>query len=505
LLRARVGTGGLAAGGAKDIQLFRDNVARGYLPSETDITYEGLFYDYYFDTVGHEVPEAPVSDTPELFRPVYYWARLRDPLSERRETFLAVGLRSDLDTSTIARKRLNLAVVLDISGSMSAPFYSYYYDSIGERDRQAIAADPEQGAPKLGVATRAIVAMLDHLEPDDRFGMVLFNHGAHLAKPLRRVGNTDTDAIEQHILALEPDGGTNMEAGLRAGRRLLRGLETADPEQVENRIVFLTDAMPNQGATSEAGLAGLTRRYAEDRIYCTFLGVGVDFQTELVDRITKIRGANYHSIHSAWEFKKRLDREFDYMVTPWAFDLTLHIEADGLDIAAVYGSPEAHLATGELMRVATLFPAPVSSGAVKGGIILLALRPTGGPTSDLQLTARYEDRAGRRHRSSVTVAPPPTAGEACRSRDVRKAVLLARYARLMRQWIRAERGADAAPAVGGRSRWERTSDPLHVEPEQKERMRVFLEHFHAESMAIGDPDLEREERLLAGLAAGPQS
>ena len=41
---------GYSTGGAKDINNFRDNIDNGYFPLAQDITYEGIFYDYYFDT-----------------------------------------------------------------------------------------------------------------------------------------------------------------------------------------------------------------------------------------------------------------------------------------------------------------------------------------------------------------------------------------------------------------------------------------------------------------------
>ena len=40
---------GLSVGGAKDINSFRENIKNGYLPLPSDVTYEGLFYDYFFD------------------------------------------------------------------------------------------------------------------------------------------------------------------------------------------------------------------------------------------------------------------------------------------------------------------------------------------------------------------------------------------------------------------------------------------------------------------------
>ena len=71
------------------------------------------------------------------------------------------------------------------------------------------------------MAARSIVALIDHLRKDDRLGMVVFDHAAYLAKPLGLLGDVDVGRLKQHILALSPGGGTNMESGLRevAGRR----------------------------------------------------------------------------------------------------------------------------------------------------------------------------------------------------------------------------------------------------------------------------------------------
>ena len=68
---------------------------------------------------------------------------------------------------------------------------------------------------------------------------------AHVAKELRDVEQTNIRAIKNHILEITPTGGTNMEAGYNAGTRLLRQYEQADKGEYENRIIFLTDAMPN--------------------------------------------------------------------------------------------------------------------------------------------------------------------------------------------------------------------------------------------------------------------
>ena len=171
---SRVGSGniGLAAGGAKDINNFRENIKNNYLPLPTDVTYEGLFYDYYFDTGQAEECET-------LFCPSYSYAVTRDPFSGEEEYYLSVGLNSGMKESDFQRKKLNLVIVLDISGSMKHPFDSYYYDQFGKKVELTGA---DAGKDKIEVATESVVALLDHLGDDDRFGMVLFNNNASLAE-----------------------------------------------------------------------------------------------------------------------------------------------------------------------------------------------------------------------------------------------------------------------------------------------------------------------------------
>ena len=44
-------------------------------------------------------------------------------------------------------------------------------------------------------------------------------------------------------------------------------------------------------------------------------GVGLDFNTQLVEAISKVRGALYFSVHSPGEFQQRLVQDFDFAVT----------------------------------------------------------------------------------------------------------------------------------------------------------------------------------------------
>ena len=114
---------GFSVGGAKNIDNFRENIKNGYLPISTDITYNGLFYDYYFDTGRSKGNE----NTTDMFYPTYSKAISKDPISGYSEYYMTVGLNSNIKESDFQRKKLNTVIVMDISGSMSSGFNDYYY------------------------------------------------------------------------------------------------------------------------------------------------------------------------------------------------------------------------------------------------------------------------------------------------------------------------------------------------------------------------------------------
>lgn len=505
---------GFSVGGAKDINAFRDDINANKLPVNSDLTYEGIFYDYFFDTGEQGVCE-------KLFCPSYSYAVTKDPISANDDYYVSVGLNSGIKESDFQRKKLNVVVVLDISGSMGSAFDQYYYDSAGIPTTKGNEESEESMKTKMELANESVVELLGHLNADDRFGMVLFDDYAYRAKPLTTVGSTDMDAIKDHILELQEQGGTNMSAGMEEGTALfsesVSELGEVDPNEYENRIIFLTDAQPNSGDTTAEGMFGMIEKNAANKIYTTVIGVGVDFNTDLIEQITNTYGANYYTVASATEFKEQMDEGFDFMVTPLVFNLKLQLEANGYDIEQVYGSPDADIATGEIMSVKTLFPSKTESGETRGGLILLKLKKTSdSPT--LKLTTSYEDRYGNTDGETSNIDVSAQTADYYQNSGIRKGVLLARYADLLKNWIIDERksipqktdyiytvsdstGIIVPPMEPSLGKWERTSEPLHVEDGYKNVFSTFSNYFSSEMQAIGDTDLQQELDVLNKLKA----
>jgi Ca-activated chloride channel family protein len=474
---------GMATGGAKDIDNFRDNISEGYLPGDDALTTEGMFYDYYFDTGDDR------DGKDSLFYPSYSTAVTNHPLTDRTEHYLTVGLNSTISVEEFERRQLNLVAVLDVSGSMGSQFDQYYYDESGQRR----SADSTSSATKMAAATDSLAALTTHLEEDDRLGVVLYNSQAHIAKPLSLVGETNMDAIRGHIRDVTAGGGTNMSAGLETAIDLLADHEDADATQVENRIVFLTDMMPNTGATGSNTITGTVSDAATRGIHTTFIGMGLDENPDLADSLSKIRGANHYFVHSAAEFKQRLDDEFEYMVTPLVFDLQLELDGD-VEIDAIYGSPNADRSTGKIMSVSTLFPSPTTDGETRGGVILLRLDDA--PSESMDLVASWEEIDGTIESDRVHISPAAESPEHFETTGIRKAVCLARYASTLQDWLTAVRGNDDwTPMNKEHGQWERDSDPLRVPEQYQEKFRTVQAYIDETADDIDDA-LQQEVSLL---------
>lgn len=321
----------------------------------------------------------------------------------------------------------------------------------------------EYSITKLELAKETVKGILDQLGGNDSVSLTLFGTSACLPLPLTPVSCINVTKLKEDISRdVQADGSTNMEAGLRLASDTLSNCSYCHQglENQENRMILLTDAMPNVGNLSSSSFGGIIQDAAASNIFLTTIGIGVDFNTDLIEHLANVRGANYYSIHTPGEFQKRLVTDFNYTVTPLVFNLTLSVDPSsvasnetnqqGWRILAVYGSPNpnstAYAAVngnGTVTEVNTLFPSPKSEEGIKGGVILMrvAAPEQGLNAVPLILDVSYTDRAGYTSTSKRTVKLPAEEISLSKtvpyfqSSGVRKAVLLARYTDLVRNWL----------------------------------------------------------------------
>jgi len=498
---------GLATGGATDAGNFRENVREGYVPQPAALAYEGLVHDYRFPARGD-------TDAEGLFVPTCTQSVSSNPLTGEVERYLSVGLDSSLSTEEFERPALDLVAVLDVSGSMSSAFDEYYYDRSGTRRR----ADTDDSTvdSKLEAATKSLCALTTQLDDDDRLGVVLYDNTAHVAKPLRLVGDTDMAAIRRHVRAITAHGGTDMSAGFEAARDLFEAADhgPADEANRERRVVFMTDAMPNTGTTSTSALVDGVDDAAADGVYTTFVGMGLDANADLIGELSEVRGANHCFVHSATEFERRLGEEFDCLVTPLAFDLSVDVDADGYEVSGVYGSPSARPDDGTALEVTTLFPSPTEDGESRGGVILVELEATdpdleaAADAGEITLTASWVERDGTPDETTVTVTQRVAGHD---DDAVCKAVALRRYAAELSEWaerIREEGGSGdegdpiddwREPARTPHNHHKRGSVRLRVSEADAQRFERLREYLRAVRTVVDDSDLDQDVETVSEL------
>jgi len=222
---------------------------------------------------------------------------------------------------------------------------------------------------------------------------------------------------------------------------------------------------------------------------------------------TNIRGANYFAVKNTKSFKKQMEDDFDYMVTPIVFDVRVKLETkEGFEIDAVFGSPEAIGMSGNLMTVGTLFPsAKEREDATKGGVIVIKLLPSSSSPSEtpvLKIALSYETRDGEKQAEEISIEMLDKEPDYYQDDGVRKALLLTHYVNLVKNYIgrvkiSEETGISNPPLTQPSIRISSGDVKQHYQP----LFAKFLRYFEREMEALGDETLAKEFKVIESLGA----
>ena len=339
MMRMEMSTGsvhmGATVGGAKDITYARSTVGQGEIPHPNVFTPEGLFSE-------HDLPLDGNTACNQLFCAT--GAAIPATLVAQPEVrYLAqLGFSSNLTPATFKRAPLNLIATIDKSGSMS-------------------------GHP-LDLVKESLLQVLEQLGPDDRIGIVLYGDRSYVH--LQPTPAIHKALIQKAIQAIESNGSTYMEEGLKVGFDLAR--QSKRGFHGTTRLMLFTDERPNVGRTDAQSFMGMAQAASKDGIGMTTIGVGVQFGAELATQVSSVRGGNLYFFTDIDRMKKVFTEEFDTFVTELAYDLRVTVKpAQGLKIVGIYGVPGSMVrrdADGGLgFDVATIFLSR------KNGAIYLAL------------------------------------------------------------------------------------------------------------------------------------
>ncbi len=190
----------------------------------------------------------------------------RTPLEEALPVYMDVRNREE-------RPNLALVFIIDKSGSMDACHCS-------GPNRQT-AQFRQGGIPKVDIAKDAVVQASALLGQQDTLGVVAFDDSAHWVLPAQRGAGVDT--VENSVSSVQPQGSTNVRAGLLAAEETLNNTDA----RIKHAIL-LTDGWSGGGDNLE-----IAQRMRDAGITLSVVAAGSG-SADYLERLAQEGGGRYY-------------------------------------------------------------------------------------------------------------------------------------------------------------------------------------------------------------------
>ncbi|MCC6793936.1 MAG: VWA domain-containing protein [Candidatus Hydrogenedentes bacterium] len=293
--------------------------------------------------------------------PVKIEAALANPVmlaGAKGPNYLRVAVTGENLTDSRPRVPLNVSIVIDRSGSMQ-----------GE---------------KIEAAKRAAKSAIERLRPNDIVSVIAYETSVNIVQPAIRIDeNTDKAATRQQILAaidtITATGNTALFAGVSMAAGEIRKDLLKDGRV--NRIVLLSDGLANVGPSSPGELAELGTSLGREGICVTTLGLGLDYNEDLMSKLASASDGNHMFIDSVEALDRAYAMEFGDAMTVVARNVSVDIDCqDGVRPVRAIGRD----ATIDKQKVRVVL-GDISSGKTKYCLVELDM-PYDKPASKIAAT-----------------------------------------------------------------------------------------------------------------------
>ena len=224
-----------------------------------------------------------------------------------------VIVKIDLTAATldkVKRPPLNIAVVLDRSGSMT-------------------------GA-KIEQARQAASGLVDQLANGDVFSLVAYSTDVRVLVPAQPV--EDKESLKRTISEISADGNTALYWGVERGADELQHYFS---KKKINRVILLSDGLANVGPSSTSDLRHLGNRLAERGISVTTIGLGDDYNEDLMAGLAEASDANYYYVKDTEKLPQIFAKELGQLLDIAAREIKIEITCpEGIDPIGFIGRPE---------------------------------------------------------------------------------------------------------------------------------------------------------------------
>jgi Ca-activated chloride channel family protein len=335
----------------------------------------------------------------------------RDMPSQR---ILEIVLQAPDSPGRLTRPSLNLALVIDRSGSMEHE--------------------------KLEYVKKAAVHVLDLLSEQDRVALVAFDDEINLLSPSLPVTAENRVDLQNRIRPVEAGGSTNLSGGWLTG---CQEIAASVQEGMLNRALLLTDGQANRGITELEELATHARELSRRGISTSTFGVGQGFNEHLLEAMANQGSGSFYYIETPNQIPDLFAREFTELAAVTAREVEVIVDVPAQVNASVLGGWRCETHGGQLhIYVGSLYAGRSQE------IYIRLLTPPGGAISQLtfpvSVSVQGEDGETYRQRAELALqyASQAESEAAPRRQDV-----LQRYA-----------GVDLADTAGEALKLERAGE-----------------------------------------------
>jgi Ca-activated chloride channel family protein len=267
-------------------------------------------------------------------------------LNKKEFLFLAEieGIKGEVNKK-FKRQKLNLSIVLDISGSMGEIIYN---NMVVKKDIPAHNQFPKltnqlgclqnvfergikTGMTKLELAKKAAINAVEKMNIGDYVSLVVFDDRVDVLFNSKELTETRKEILINTIKNISIRGGTDVHAGWFAGAS---EVAKTMKEKFINRVLILTDGVTYSGITDSKEICSNVNALLKKGISTTTFGVGSGFNEDLLQEMSEKGGGNFYYIKEEKDFDDVFSQEFSGLLNIAGTEIEIELQtAEGVKIS----------------------------------------------------------------------------------------------------------------------------------------------------------------------------